>query len=116
MFHHFLIHKAYSDLVMTTEDLDTKLRCSIVINNKYKLTIICYITSDVIEHKWQASLQLHYCKTIGFNSLKLSTYYGKGIQCHSNHSLQLFELKKTLFKLLLCDNISISCNTILSHN
>ncbi len=43
-------------------------------------------------------------------------YYVKGIQCHSNHSPQLFELKKekqnqvTLFKLFLCDTLSSSCN------
>ncbi len=76
-------------------------------------------TSDVLEHKWRASL-----KTILFLYLISNTeatenkvqffnlaYRVKGFQCHSNNSLQLLELKEkttttkqyTLFKSFLCD-------------
>ncbi len=60
------------------------------------------ITSDVLEHKWRASL-----KTILFMILTSNTeatenkvqflnlaYTVKGFQCHSNNSLQLLELKE----------------------
>ncbi len=75
------------------------------------------ITSDVLEHKWRASL-----KTILFLILTSNTeatenkvqffnlaYKVKGFQCHSNNSLQLLGRKKnkkkqyTLFKSFLCD-------------
>ena len=31
------------------------------------IIIIIIITSDVLEHKWRASLKLHYCYMIDFN-------------------------------------------------
>ncbi len=45
--------------------------------------------------------------------------YGKGIQCHSNHSPQLFELKQKnksrFFKFFLWDILSNCCNAQYFH-
>ncbi len=50
----------------------------------------------MLEHKWRASLKLYYCYSNYKNKVELLNYAYtvKGIQCHSNHSPQLFELKK----------------------
>ncbi len=80
---------------------NTLLFQKIYVTHTYHL--ICNTTSDVLEHKWRASL-----KTI-FQFLHFA-YTVKGFQCHSNNSLQLLELKGknnnkqyTLFKSFLCD-------------
>ncbi len=64
------------------------------------------LTGDVLEHKWRASLKPHYVLikrlilTINTQATKIKSeffnyvYTVKGIQCHSNRSPQLFELKK----------------------
>ena len=60
-------------------------------------------TSDVLEHKWWASLKLTIVKQLICTSNTQATkkklsffnyvYTVKGFQCHSNYSPQLFELK-----------------------
>ncbi len=74
-----------------------------------------FITSDVLEHKWRASLKtilLILTSNTEATGNKVQffnlAYRVKGFQCHSNNSLQLLGRKKTttkqytLFKSFLC--------------
>ncbi len=82
----------------------------------YVPSIHTYIyTSGVLEHKWRASLKtilfLLTSNTEATEQFLNLAYRVKVFQCHSNHSLQLLELKEkttttkpyTLFKSFLCD-------------
>ncbi len=83
-------------------------------------------TSDVLEHKWRASLKtilLILTSNTEATGNKVQffnfAYRVKGFQFHSNNSLQLLGRKKTitiqytLFKSFLCDILQLSsgCNT-----
>ncbi len=86
--------------------------------------IIIIITSDVLEHKWRASLKtiLFFYEWFWLLTLKLLkirssffyfAYTVKVLQCHSNNSLQLLELKgKNSF---LC-SIFFSKLVVVTHN
>ncbi len=64
-------------------------------------TIVAATTSDVLEHKWRASLKTIMILTSNTEATENKVqflnlaYRVKGFQCHSNNSLQLLGRKTT---------------------